>query len=128
MTINFIWQEDYSVGNDELDNQHKYLFELGNQIQAAGITEAKTYVMALYKYIREHFQLEEDHMKSMSYPDLESHRNLHNNLLSDLNVITDDFFEKSDSFEKFKAFFYNWLIDHILQHDKKYFKFTHQNK
>ena len=128
MAIVFDWREEYAVGNDELDNQHKYLFRLGNDIQNAEIGNIKKYVMELYKYTREHFQQEEEHMKTILFPDLENHRSLHNKLLSDLNTVSEDFDQKSDSVEKFKAFFFTWLTDHILQQDKKYFDFSHQDK
>ena len=32
MTTQFVWDEKYSVGNEEIDEQHKSLFALGNQI------------------------------------------------------------------------------------------------
>lgn len=127
MTVIFIWKTEYAIGNDELDNQHKYLFRLGNDIQNAEIGKAKTYVMELYKYTRKHFQLEEEHMKIMLFPDLESHRLLHNKLLSDLNTLAEDF-NQNDSFEKLRNFYFTWLTDHILQQDKKYFDFFRKNK
>lgn len=125
MAVIFDWKNEYAVGNDELDNQHKYLFRLGNDIQTAETGEAKTYVMELYTYTRKHFQLEENHMKIMGFPDREGHILLHNKLLSDLNTIAEDF-NPSDSFEKLRIFYFTWLTNHILEQDKKYFNFFHK--
>lgn len=128
MTVKFEWTEDYSIGHAELDNQHKHLFSLGNKISNAHIGDAKTYVMELYRYARQHFDLEEAHMKAIGFPDLDGHRLLHNKLLSDLNAITENFFAKKDAFEDFKSFLYNWLVEHVLQRDKKYFAFARQHR
>ena len=128
MTVTFDWREEYAVGNEELDSQHKQLFNMGNEIQKVEDDKVKTYVMKLYKYTREHFHLEEEHMKTMLFPDLEHHRLLHDKLLSDLNTIAEKFDRKSDALEKFRSFLFTWLTDHILQQDKKYFEFSRRKK
>jgi len=126
MGIVFVWKEKYAVGEPELDNQHRYLFDLGNEIQSADKSQAKAYVMKLYKYATAHFTSEETHMKQIKYPDLENHRKLHDKFITDLNSISENF--SSESFEEFKRFLYSWLIDHILNEDNKYFLFSNSRK
>ncbi|MCP4670028.1 MAG: hemerythrin family protein [Desulfobacula sp.] len=122
----FIWSEQYEVGEPILDDQHKYLFDLGNEIQTADKSRANHYVMKLFRYTSAHFKIEEDHMKKIQYPGIANHRKRHDKLLSDLNAVSNDF--SNDSFEEFQNFLYSWLVDHILNEDKKYFAFNQGTK
>jgi hemerythrin len=123
MGIKFIWTDDYSVGDEILDNQHKHLFELGNQIQDTDKSSARKYVMELYKYIRTHFIHEERHMQSSQYPFIEKHKTLHEQLITDLNELTQNF--TIDDFDLLVVFLHDWFIKHVLMEDKKYFFFIH---
>lgn len=44
MAIVFVWKEKYEVGEPTLDKQHRYLFDLGNEIQTVDKSQAKPYV------------------------------------------------------------------------------------
>jgi len=122
MSIVFVWKEEYAVGVPELDKQHQCLFDIGNEIQTVGKKQARKYIMKLYQYATAHFKTEEDHMKLINYPDVENHKKLHDRLITDLNSISKDF--SNESFDEFKTFLHTWLIDHILNKDKKYFAFA----
>lgn len=122
MGIQFIWQENYTVGNEELDSQHRYLFELGNRIQTAQPSEARTFVMSLYKYTRVHFAREEQHMQALGFPDSEAHRLEHERLLSHLNELAQGF--QPDRMNDLVVFFNNWLVNHVLNDDRRYFDFA----
>ncbi len=124
MSMQFEWKEEYSVGNSKLDQQHQYLFRMSNEIQNADFSEAKDYIKKLYKYTREHFSFEEEHMQGIGFPELEGHKELHNKMITDLNSITEAFSDNINSFEEIKIFLYSWWVDHILHQDKKYFNFT----
>lgn len=122
MGIRFIWSDEYSVGNEVLDNQHKYLLELGNKIQTADVGQARAFVMELYKYIRVHFTREEAHMKAIGFPGLDEHKEQHEHLITDLNALSQDFVpEKLDALI---AFLHTWLVNHVLHEDKAYFRFA----
>ena len=123
MSIKFIWEERYSVGNSKLDQQHQRLFDLGNEIQDASVKDVKKYVMELYKRTREHFKYEENHMKEIDFPDVRQHEEMHNELITRLNEIAEKDFGTDESFDRFKAFLYDWLVNHILNQDKKYFDY-----
>ena len=123
MSVKFLWEENYSVGNSKLDQQHQRLFRLGNEIQDANIKEAKKYIMELYKHTREHFKFEENHMKEIGFPDVKQHREMHDGLIARLNDIVEKDFGTDESFRRFKAFLYDWLINHILNQDRKYFDY-----
>ena len=120
----FIWDEKYDVGDEVINNQHKNLFEIGKEIRKAEFAEAGKYVMKLFKYTKEHFKFEEDHMKSIDYPELAQHKILHDDLITKLSEISVNFINNGEDFENFKKFVYEWLTNHVLVHDKKYFDFS----
>jgi hemerythrin len=123
MPIKFVWDNSYSVGNEMIDSQHRRLFDLGNEIQSIQLSEVTRTIMNLYKHTRQHFDTEEQHMKAIGYPKLEQHRELHNGLITGLNNLIEKPINTNIGLEGLKKFVYNWIIDHILNHDKKYFEF-----
>lgn len=123
MPIKFVWDKTYSVGNEMIDSQHRRLFDVGNEMQNIQLADVARTIMNLYKHTREHFDTEERHMKSLGYPKLDQHRELHNNLITGLNTLTGKPIDTDLGLEGLRKFVYNWIIDHILNHDKKYFEF-----
>ncbi len=123
--IKFIWDEAYSVGVDEIDEQHRALFELGNSLSGDELTqgEIKKYIMELYRYTRKHFAAEEKLMKESDYPGATAHRALHGELISRLNAVSLQSFEDRQALHYFRKFVYDWIIDHILNHDMEFFKY-----
>lgn len=127
MGVSFSWDEKYSVGNEEIDGQHKYMFELANFLpESIEDGSVKKTVMALYKYILKHFSAEEAMMKNEGFPNAEMHMNMHNDLITKLNEITSVPFKDDENLLKFKKFVYDWVIEHIMHQDKKFFDFVKQ--
>lgn len=123
MSIKFEWDKRYSVGNEEIDAQHRRLFDLGNEMQNIHLSDMTKIIMKLYTHAMSHFDTEEHHMKAIGYPELVHHRELHNGLISGLNHLIEKPIDSYTGLERVKQFVYNWIIDHILNHDKKYFEF-----
>ena len=125
MSIQFVWENKYSVGNPIIDKQHKEMFKLGNDLpEVLSAQEIKPIIMGLYKYTREHFSMEEEMMKSIGFPLLAEHKILHEELISKLNEISSLSFETDKAVLSFKKFVYGWLIEHIMYQDIQYFKFS----
>ena len=124
MSVKFIWRDDYSVGDEEIDKQHQFLFELGNQLNDAKLGEEKEYMNKLFSYAKFHFEHEEKHMKAIGYPGLFQHIELHNNLIAELHSYSNITFKRDDDLFVFKEFVYFWIIDHIMRQDKKYAEFV----
>ena len=69
MSVQFIWKDNYSVGNPEIDDQHRDLFNLCNQLsESLTEKECKFIIMKLFKYTRLHFTAEEKLMKDLEFP------------------------------------------------------------
>jgi hemerythrin len=129
MSVQLVWNETYSVGNPEIDAQHQRMFEIANSLsEKLDAPAIKRTIMALYKHTREHFTAEEQMMKEIGYPKLAYHRELHNELITRLNSISTGSFDADWSVLHFKRFVYDWVIDHILNHDHDYFVFAQQQQ
>ena len=124
MSIQFVWDDKYSVGNPEIDKEHMEMFNLGNQHpEISNENDIKPVIMRLYKYVRIHFTHEEEMMKAIGFPLLEEHADLHGDLISQLNKISSQPVDTDEAVWNFKKFIYDWLINHIMNEDNKYFEF-----
>lgn len=70
MTVKrIVWKVDYEVGVDAIDNQHKQLFAmLDNLTKPDAEVRMLDLLLALGKYIEEHFAFAEDLMRKHAYP------------------------------------------------------------
>jgi hemerythrin len=127
MGIVFVWEDRYSVGDAEIDRQHRLMFELANSLPEDLDRElADCAIMSLFKHAREHFALEEEMMRRLGYPKLGHHVELHNDLILNLNEVSLRRFDSSEALLTFKRFIYEWVIDHIIHQDQDFFRFAQQ--
>jgi hemerythrin len=126
LKTNFGWKEIYSINNSQLDEEHKTLFKIAEEAFAMVEPELKykkirIVLDKLYEYIKTHFSHEEEYMEEINYPQLEIHKDIHNNIVNTIN----DFIKElptlsADSFEKELARLIDTtIINHIIQEDKK---------
>jgi hemerythrin len=114
------WTDALKVGDTEIDAQHEELFRQVNLLLEMTDTICLTKcVIKLFRHTREHFSHEEDVMRRIRYPDIRRHLNAHNQLLTQLNKLTEsiasEMFVKND----WQVFFQAWLINHIESADRK---------
>lgn len=120
------WSDDLSVGIEEIDEQHKKLVALLNQMNDAihehrGSAVTRGILNDLGEYTRVHFATEESLMHATEYPGYEEHKRQHDDLieqLKDLQVKLDAG-SHSISFELLH-FLKVWLTKHIIESDKLY--------
>lgn len=121
------WSDELSVGIQEIDEQHKYLVQLVNELNVHLLSHGsakETVHEALDKLIRyteTHFVVEESLMRILGYPDYDSHRQHHEDLIQ---MVLD--FRQQLSVEgrvsrtELMEFLHKWLTYHILKEDKQY--------
>lgn len=122
----FAWSGDLSVGIQEIDEQHKVLVGLLNELHTAisghkGSAECRVILDRLAEYTRVHFAVEESLMRVLGYPDYENHKHEHEVLIMqvvDLQKKLDEG-KASISFELLH-FLQVWLTKHIKISDKRY--------
>ncbi|MBF0554427.1 MAG: hemerythrin family protein [Nitrospirae bacterium] len=120
------WGNQFSVNVVELDEQHKKLFgminELSDAIEAKRDREFLEKTLSdLLGYTETHFNAEEGYLKKYGYLDYENHCMEHNELRQD----TIDLFLKYKHGEdvspiKVMDFLKDWLRHHILKVDMGY--------
>ncbi len=123
-----IWDEKLSVGNSDIDEQHKWLIDFISNSREQSVEGVKKSLMELYRYTREHFVFEENHMKSIGYPKLEEHIEQHNQLLIKLTEFTEHSLLKGDTLQDFYTMLDTWIVSHVMKHDKAYAKFFQSKK
>jgi hemerythrin-like metal-binding protein len=124
------WNNDYSVGIAELDKHHHQLFEILNELftlMAEG-AEDKAIIKVineLLDYTHYHFDEEERIMEKMGYPDLEMHRQLHQELINQLKGFYNEAEHGMAIFvaTKIANVGLEWLKNHILLVDHKYYQY-----
>ena len=133
----YLWEEKYSVGVKEIDQQHQRFFEIANNI--IGLA-GKEKVMArdllfkitnLTNYAVYHLLTEENIFKRYNYPAAEGHIAAHNLYREEMKKFVAE--AEADQAEvkvlavKIAGFAGAWLAGHIMMLDKKYQSFMREN-
>ncbi len=123
----------YSVGIKAFDEQHHHILTLIDKLFAA-VDDKKEHVAIssiLEDFIaqtKEHFAFEENLMKSINYPSLSVHKNMHDVFINRILLYRRNHLDGNISFAAERvAFFRRWFKDHILETDKLYISFFKNN-
>lgn len=120
------WDDSMSVGNLQIDEQHKILINTINQLASAEIQDDRTVVAMiideLVSYTAFHFDFEERLIESAAYPDLEEHRRNHQVFVTWVTNLREEFasHQRRQVGERILGFLCDWLRDHILGEDRRY--------
>ena len=123
------WKDEYSVGIDSIDQQHKKLINLINQLQTAvkystGEEFEREALDELVDYTKTHFSYEENMMEQNGYPDFEPHKAQHVKMIKKVEEVLAEYEKDSDTaMENALSFLKEWLINHINGTDKEYTSF-----
>lgn len=120
MSEQFPWREAYLTGIPNIDDQHRRLFDIVNQVFAVQDPERlQQLVMELYRHTRNHFRDEEAFLKGVGFADLERHRRQHDALLDRLNRYAAGVAEDPRRVVPLREFLASWIQEHILEHDRE---------
>jgi len=123
-----VWKDEYSVGVEEMDNDHKKLLNLINQLQTAvhyytGQEFEQKALDELVDYTKTHFKKEEKLMEDNGYADLEAHKKQHEKFINKINDFLVQYKQNSEvTVVDTLEFLKDWLIKHINGTDKEYGK------
>ena len=123
-TAFFDWNDELSVGNPFIDDDHKKLIKMINSFHKAIQEGRENDVIGkvlnnLVIYTNEHFKREENEMLRIKYAMFEDHRMKHQQLLKQVEDLQDDLNNKKLTLTtKVSGFLKDWLYIHILQTDK----------
>ena len=120
------WSESISVDNYEIDNQHKYLIQLTNNLILNSNAKVNSVIIGetlqkLYKYIKEHFKDEEALLEKCNYPKLEEHKEEHKKFVLKIVRFCKDVLDgKSTVTEEMISFLVDWILNHTSVDDQDY--------
>jgi hemerythrin-like metal-binding protein len=129
MSTLFEWNASYSVKVKALDDQHKKLFNLINELHTAmkagrGKAAAEEVLRRLIDYTVYHFSAEEKLMETHKFPDLVAHRAEHKVLTEKVLAFKKDFdADTAPVTVELMNFLQEWLLNHIQRVDQRYSDF-----
>lgn len=120
------WRDEYLIGVEELDFEHKGLFERLNELhedladhdEKAKIEDC---LGEIHTRVLAHFALEERFMLDTKFPNYEQHKKEHDDFLEVIADIIERFRTNSElSYgEALEAQLQHWILDHITTSDKE---------
>jgi len=125
----FVWNDNYSVNIKHIDEQHKKLINMLNELHDAMKTgkgkEATGKILSgLIDYVGTHFSAEEKLMQQYSYTEYASHKVEHDKLTQKALSLKKEFEQGAPVLTvELLNFLKEWLQTHILGTDKKYSQF-----
>lgn len=122
----FAWSDSFSVGIQEVDEQHKELVGLLNSLHVAikeqhAAETTRQILDDLADYTRTHFAVEESLMRVSGYPAFAAHKQNHEDLIGQMVALQ----EKLDSGQakitfELLHFLKAWLTAHINEVDRRF--------
>lgn len=118
------WSDDYLIGNDRIDFEHRIFFDLICKFSraAAGHADADKLIRIfdeIVLYAKFHFRSEENLMLEVAYPALEEHRKHHFQLTNDLSGKIVGLKMGSLPAAKVEQFLIDWFVHHVTLDDIK---------
>lgn len=123
------WQASYSVGIEAIDNDHKKLLNLINQLQTAAHYQTdpqyeREAFDALVDYTKTHFRREEELMETHGYPSYVAHKGEHTAMIAKVDELMRRYNDNpQDTIEEAVQFLKKWLLNHINGTDQGYSQF-----
>ena len=123
------WKDEYSVGVPVIDDDHKRLLYLINNLETAidynaGDEFEKKALDELVQYTQYHFSREEGLMEKAGYPDLEAHKKEHRAMIAKVESFVAEYEAKGhDVLEGIADYLGQWLVNHINGTDQQYAPF-----
>lgn len=124
------WKDQYCIGNDEIDAQHRTIFTICNRIENVlkdrddkrNKRVAVEGVKYLKAYTMQHFENEERMQREIGYKDFERHKAVHDQFKSEILAYDKELEKSNYSFESVYTLLLmvkKWLSDHIMGMDQK---------
>ena len=96
------WKPEYSVGVDSMDDEHRQMFELINEIHAEmserpDADSIEQFLGDTHSAIAMHFALEERVMRDAGYGEYAAHKEDHEDLLDQIRDMMDTFDQDTEA-------------------------------
>lgn len=120
------WNENYTVSNIVIDNQHKILFGIINKLYNAVLNSLEKNIVEeiideLVDYSFVHFEHEEKLFEKYDYENTDEHVKEHEEFISKIKEFEIKALNKDSKLPlEILNYLKTWIINHILVSDKKY--------
>jgi hemerythrin len=122
-----VWDNSFSVNFEVIDNQHKGLVDMVNDlIRACNKNKAVKDILFIktirkaVEYAHIHFATEEKYLQQVNFPDFAAHKKEHEAFVSEVVKQLKSFEKNQNDPVVLVDFLKNWLFNHIALVDKKY--------
>jgi hemerythrin len=123
----FAWKDEFNLGHDWVDAQHRRLFELVSGLVEACADGSDTIKLKgtldfLVNYTVHHFEDEEALQLKYNYPGHERHKRLHDDFKIAVGGLVEKFTKGGSSAElssDVNRIVVRWLVNHIQREDKR---------
>ena len=121
------WRDSFNTGYQRVDNQHKHLVKLINDLHHLQDTAGKSTKLdivftELYNYTINHFSMEETLMREFGYEEMDKHKEEHHQFVSKIIKLKDNYLNGDDTAKmNVLNFLKDWLLNHIFGTDKATF-------
>lgn len=121
-----LWREQLSVGNNVIDEDHRYLIEIINQVEKSLAAKSRSELVKeldnLARYSLLHFEREERIAKAVGYAQVDHLSSSHESLMKNLDKVRVEFDAagqewSTEAAEHFTKFLRGWLIEHVIKED-----------
>lgn len=127
------WNDSLSVNVVKIDQEHKKLVEMINELTDAmkaghGKDVLGKILNGLISYTASHFQTEEKYFQQVKYPDAAAHKKEHVAFVQKVTEFKKEFDAgRATVSVNILQFLSKWLQNHIKGTDQKYSSFFHEN-
>ena len=121
------WSDNYSIGHELVDSQHKRLFEMVSALVESCMDGRDSEMVKetlgfLADYTVRHFSEEEALQLKYDYPEYDKHKQMHEDFKVTVGDLIQDYIKNSSTTElsnNVNKIVVKWLVQHILNEDKK---------
>jgi len=119
-----IWQHSLDTGIEEIDNQHKRIVEMINDLydaqQKGDTKEIRNVLVDLVDYTQSHFSFEETLMEDAGYRFSRAHKRVHELFIRRVEQYRIRFDAGENIIQELRDTLSRWLFSHIRSEDAAY--------
>ena len=127
------WQDSYIQGIHQLDQEHKRLVEIINELHVAANSTTrdpnfvKKLIVDLTHYATDYLLFEEKMMKEVKYPNLEKHCLEHREFIKEIQNLHETFKKGVVRLRGVLTYLNTWFVKHSLEKDKEFASYYLKN-
>ena len=119
------WKPEYSVGVESMDDEHREMIDLINDIydklgSSPDTDQVEQFLGDIFSTISMHFAMEERLLSKINYSEYQAHKHDHEELLDQIRDLMDDFAaDTSSGAVKLEQSLSDWFAGHFSTFDAR---------